>query len=410
MLPQFYSLIGSDRYLTPAEVERAAEPHPQTTAAWDIYTNHFQRVTGATLDPMFHRLSHPAPRTGAVRVESGTSVLVVGTGPSLEPSLDDMRHLAGRVRIFTSPRGAEALLPHGIVPDLVLVEHQTALDAHHSARHLGDASHQVLMNCPLVAADWRTPAALLRNVSPSSLFVPSPLPTWGLWPATAVALAIEAGASRIALVGVDLGTAHAPDPAHAPVAALLGLLARLAPVVALDCGAGGASKRGWMKATLHDAAGVEVHGRCDLHAYAAPAAAERAAAARAALCELAPVIERARAVLALASDARAGSSAGHGSALEAAASEIIDWRSNSRTRVLVQDDLGASFLPRLWRLGIDPSLGSALWRPVLLATHELIHQADALACIVSRSGGPLGPRVERSGGPSGPRSAIERAA
>lgn len=383
MLPQFYSLIGSDRYLTPAEVERAAEPHPQTTTAWDTYANHFQRCTGASLDPMFHRLSHPAQRTGAVRVDNGTAVLVVGTGPSLEPSLDDLRRLAGRVRMFTSPRGAEELLPHGIVPDLVLVEHQTALDAHHSARHLGDASRQVLTACPLIAADWRTPAALIGRVPPTSLFVPSPLPTWGLWPATAVAMAIEAGASRIALVGVDLGTAAAPDPAHAPLAALLGLLARLAPVVALDCGAGGASKRGWMRASLHDAAGMQVHGRCELHTHAAPPAAERAAAARAALCELAPVVERARTLLTVASAARTGSLAAHGTALEAAASEIIDWRSNPRTRVLVQEGLGASFLPRLWRLGINPSLGGALWRPVMLATHELVHQADALTRVIA---------------------------
>ena len=36
-----------------------------------------------------------------------------------------------------------------------------------------------------------------------------------------------------------------------------------------------------------------------------------------------------------------------------------------------------------WRLGIDLSLGSALWRPVLLATHEIVGQASALAAGVA---------------------------
>src|SRR5688572_30817090 len=260
MLPQFFHLIGSDRYLTATAVEQAVGPHPLIPSAWDVYRQQFQEFTGSTLDPLFHRLTHPAVRCGSLRLDRGTSVVVVGTGPSLRPNIAGLKRLKGRIRIFTSPRGAEALLPHGIVPDFVFIEHQTALDSHHSARYLTDSTQEILTSCPLIAADWRTPAALLRGVSSDALFVPAALPTWGLWIATLVAMAIEAGAARVALVGIDLGTADAPDPAHLSLAGVLALLARLSPIVALDCGAGGAPKRGWLKASIDEAAGAAVNG------------------------------------------------------------------------------------------------------------------------------------------------------
>jgi hypothetical protein len=378
MLPPFFRLIGSDRYLTAAEVERAAEPHPLTAGAWEIYSRELQGFTGASLDPQFHRLAHPAGRVGSIRLEPAAAVLVVGTGPSLATHLGALTALRDRFRVVTSPRGAERLLSHGIVPDLVLVEHQTALDAHHSARHVKDGAGSVLASCPLVGADWRTPAALLADVPRDALFVPAPLPTWGLWPATAVAMAIEGGASRIAVLGVDLGTAARPDPAHAPLIAVLGLLARLAPVIALDCGPGGAAKRGWLKASLEEAAGSTVRGACDTHLHLAPAAGERLRDARAHLIELAPVVEQARALLAMALEARSSGRAS-APALERAIHDVMAWRHDPRLRVLLQEGLGASFLPRLWRVGVDPSLGRALWRPLMLATHELVGQADALA-------------------------------
>jgi hypothetical protein len=379
MLPRLFHLIGSDRYLTPMEVEQASQPHPLTAGAWEVYSNQFHGFTGATLDPLFHRLAHPSRQQGSVRLDAGTSALIVGTGPSLRPNLAEIKKLAGRVRIFTSPRGAEVLLPNGIVPDVVLIEHHTALDAHHSARHLGDCTNPVLSSCPLVAADSRTPAALVAAIPAASLFIPTQLPTWGLWPATAAAMAIEAGASRVALVGVDLGTATQPDPAHAPLAALLALIARLSPVVALDCGAGGATKRGWLKAALAEAAGARVRGTCELNGHPAPRQEDRLARARGDLRELAPIVERASALLAAATDARARVARPQSSMLEAGSAEMMAWRDDARIRVLVQECLGVAFLPRLWRIGIDPALGAALWRPVMLATHELVEQAQALA-------------------------------
>ena len=379
MLPHFFHLIGSDRFLTPLEVEQAAEPHPLTTSAWDLYSSHFQGFTGATLDPLFHRLTHPAARMGSVRLDPGTAVLVIGTGPSLRAEIDAVKQMRGRVRIFTSPRGAEVLLSHDIVPDLVLVEHQTALDAHHSARHVGDSAQSVLASCPLVAADWRTPAALLAVVPASSLFVPSPLPTWGLWPATAVAMAIEGGAARVGLLGVDLGTASEPDPAHAPLAAVLGLLARASTVVALDCGAGGAPKRGWLKASIGEAAGVTVRGECETALHLAPCREERIAEATSALRELRRVVARARVLLDVVVSAQQLESSASVPALQSGIDEMMAWRDQPRIRILLQETLGVSFLPRLWRIGVDPSLGKASWRPLMLAAHELVCQAVALS-------------------------------
>ena len=375
-LPRFFHLVGSDRFLTPADIEHAVGPHPLLSPAWDIYQQQFASFTGATLDPLFHRLTHPARRTGSVHVDPGTTVVVAGTGPSLRPNLAALRRTRAQVQIFTSPRGAEVLLAHGIVPDLVVIEHQTALDAHHSARHLGDRPDDVLGACPLIAADWRTPAALLRGISNDALFVPEPLPTWGLWPATAAALAVEAGASRVALLGIDLGSSAEPDPAHQPLAALLAVIARLAPVVTLDCGAGGATKRGWLKASIEDAAGAP-GGACQLRAYQASSIQQRFEEARASLERHHDIVERARGLLALAGDARAGNLA-RTAHLHAGTTEIMAWKDDVQIRLFAQECLGLSFLPRLWRSGIDPSLGHALWRPLMLATHEFVRQAEAL--------------------------------
>jgi hypothetical protein len=380
MLPRFFHLLGSDRYLTPAEVERATDSHPLIPTAWDAYRQHFHEFAGTALDPLFHRLTHPSRRYGSIHLESGTAVVIVGTGPSLRRNIARLKQLEGRVRIFTSPRGAEALLPHGIIPDLVLVEHQTALDAHHSARHLGDCPDEVLSACPLVAADWRTPAALLRGVSGDALFVPASLPTWGLWTATAAAMAVEAGASRVALLGVDLGTAAEPDAAHLPLAAVLALIARLAPVVMLDCGAGGSTKRGWLKASIEEAAGVSVAGVCDISTHHAPPMQERFEEARAALAAHGRLVEHARGLLALAAETRTGNirPLAH---LDAAVREMMAWRQEMPVRLFAQECLGLSFMPRLWRLGIDPALGRAMWRPLMLAMHELVRQADELGGI-----------------------------
>ena len=146
--------VGSDRYLTLEECPESTSPLAQD--AWDLYQSGFGGYCETRLDPLFHRLEHPATSAGRL-LANAAPVLVVGTGPSLAASATDLRRLRNRMRVATSPRGAEALRDLEIVPDLVFVEHRTALDAHHTARYWRDGRTNVLQSVPLIAADWRTP-------------------------------------------------------------------------------------------------------------------------------------------------------------------------------------------------------------------------------------------------------------
>jgi hypothetical protein len=381
MLPDLFRLIGSDRYLSSEEVDRAAAPHPATAQAWDVYAAQFQGFTGATIDPDFHRLLHPASLTGRLRLEPDTTVLVAGTGASLLTQIDAIKSVRGRLRIFTSAEGADFLAAHGITADLVMIE-QTPAAARHAARQARDTSRPVWLgkDHPLVAATWRTPAALLSGVSPQHLFVPASTATWGLWQATAVALAAEARASRIALVGVD--TVDAED---ASLKALLELIARLAPIVAFDCGGHRSAKRGWVSASVEESAGTKVKGPLEANLWTAPTVDERLHDAHADLAELAPTLNRARRLLAVVREARVMGDAAPAAALEAAADEMMSWRHEPRVRTLVQECLGGSFLPRLWRKGLDDSSGRTLVRPLQLAMREVVGGADALAAAIKLS-------------------------
>ena len=62
---------------------------------------------------------------------------------------------------------------------------------------------------------------------------------------------------------------------------------------------------------------------------------------------------------------------------DGAISEIVGWHEQPRLRVLLQESLGVSLLPRLWRLGVDQSSGRS--RRVRLAFSEITRQADAFA-------------------------------
>lgn len=363
--------IGSDRYLAIEECREGSAP--ARLEAWALYAGGFGRYCETRLDPQFHRLRHPARFVGRLEPHSAP-VVVVGTGPSLGVALPDLRRLRQRVRIATSPRGAEALRAAGLVPDLVLVEHRTALDAHHSARHGRDGLDHPLRDVPLVAAEWRTPPALLEGLG-ARVFVPDDLPTWGAWPATLAAMALQAGAARVGLLGIDLGSQTAPDPAFAPMARLLGLIAQWSPVPTLDCGTLGAAKPHWTRAPLDELA---EGGPCPPFSAVlrpAPDARSRRAAAQALVGRLEPAVERSRVLLADAGRAR---SLDAPMKLDGAA-ELLSWREDRLLRIDLQEGLGLSFLPRLWRTGISTRLGDAAWRPVLLATHELVGQADALA-------------------------------
>ena len=381
MLPAFFHAIGTDRYLTSDELRAAVGEHPLTWDAWSLYRTSFDGFCETRLDPQCHRLEHPARTVGKLQSMRGEPVIVFGTGPSAFASVTTLKRMRDRVRLFTSPRGAEVLAAHGLVPDLILVEHLTAIDAHHSARHLRDAAVNPLRLAPLVAAEWRTPRALLASVAPERLFVPDPLPTWGPWPATAVALAGEAGASRIGLLGIDLGTAQQPHQAFVPLTRLLGLLARLMAADTIDCGANGSRKRGWKVDSLDTMASDNALSPLSIDRILAPSIDDRIGAAQETRARLSAIVDQARHMLALGLRARAGDSV---TGLEDAARDMLAWAADVDARIDLQEGLGLSFLPRMWRTGIDLALGHALWRPVVLATHELIGQADRLDALAKR--------------------------
>ena len=377
MLPEAFAVIGSDHHLDQHEVEARVGDHPHTAEMWQLYQDAFDGFCETQLDPLGHRLTLPVYATGRLVLDTTDSILVVGTGPSLLPALPALRRYRRRVQLWTSPRGASLLARHRLMPDLVIVEHRTALDAHHAARARLDGQLDALATAPLVAVDWRTPPSLIAGVDAERMFVPAPLPTWGLWPATALALALNAGATRVGVLGIDLGTAASPDPAHEPLRRLLELIARLSMAALLDCGEVGARKTGWpvrpIEAILSDRNTTPL----GVVREAAPTPEERQQQARATLQQLSPTITRARMILAAAEHPRRTPAE-----LVKLADEILSWRHDFSIRVCCQDTLGLSFLPRLWRLGIDRSLGPSLWRPLVLAMHELVGQADRIGSMV----------------------------
>ena len=111
-----YRDVGADRYLPHAElpVEAAAT----TRTIWEIYDRLFGRFTGAGLDPLFNRFTHPpARRLAPPAFPRGVPVVIVGAGPSLDSSVDDLHRIRDRVIVASSWRGALALQMHGLYAD-----------------------------------------------------------------------------------------------------------------------------------------------------------------------------------------------------------------------------------------------------------------------------------------------------
>jgi hypothetical protein len=370
-----FAAIGSDQFLSLDEISTEAGHHSTLAPWWELYQDRFEGFCESRLDPMHHRLSHPAQCVGSLAIDPAESILIVGTGPSTHDAMLILRQVRHRVRVVTSPRGAELLAASGLSADLVLIEHRTALDAHHSARYVRDGGAEVLSTARLVAADWRTPPILLSSISRDRLFVPDPLPTWGLWPSTAVALAMAGGARRIGLLGIDLGSPAGVKPEFVPLMGVLSTLARDASCDLMDCGTG-AAKDGWSSCSLPSFAGSHVKGELHVIKRPAPSRAAREAEARRAADRLGPVIDRSREMLSTAVAARAGRP--DGAALYEAVVEMLAWGDDRTRRIDIQECLGASFLPRFWRSGIDIGLNDALWRPLALAAHEIVGQAASL--------------------------------
>jgi hypothetical protein len=378
-----FELVGSDRARRPEEVGPiAGAPLAEAgalPAIWEAYGAHFRHFTGARLDPQFERLEHPARLTGSIAVTDGAPVVIVGTGPSLRQMLPELRRVRASVHLFTSPRGADALSECGLIPDLVLVEHQTPLDAQFSVQERWHRGRHAIARVPWVAADARTPAPLLDSVPSDRLFVPAPLPSWGLWPATAAALALGSGSRAVALLGVDLGTAGEPDPAHAPLRALLGLLAAHTDVSCVDAGPAGAAKPRWVADSLDALAAGGAASPLAVSTTPWQDAAERLTDAVRLADGIEPLVAHASATLAAACAVRDGDRSAEALAvLTDRLTQLLAAGGRIENRIEVQEGLGASFLPRFWRVPPDPALGARLWRPAALAAHELVGQYRAL--------------------------------
>ncbi len=381
MVPSFVHAIGSDRYLTASELGPVVGRSDAVGRAWTLYQRRFGGYCETGVDSQWWGVTNPVRDTGTLAMDAGQTVIVLGTGPSADRALPALRAVRDRVLVFTSPRGAEWMRGHGLTPDLVLVEHRTALDAHHAARHLVDLGSNPIADAPLVAVEWRTPPALLAGVEVDRLFVPDALPTWGLWPATAVAMAAQAGAARIGLVGIDLGTADQPDAGFAPMRELLELLGGVCGAEVFDAGVGGAVKAGWQAGALESFAPGQARSPLVVTRHRAPSREQRHAGLVTARRRMRPQVEHARRILGLAMAARAGRPV---RGLQDAARDLLVWGQDPEIRVDLQEAMGLAFLPRLWRIGIDLGLGPALWRPLMLAAHELVGQAERLESRIRR--------------------------
>lgn len=379
-------LVGGDRFLHPDECGVPDAIRALLAPAWDLYADRFDGFTGARLDPQFARLALP-PLDDVVPVLGGGTVAIVGTGPSLGASIPLVRRLRGRVSVWTSIRGAEALASHGITPDLAILQHGSDLDAYLTARHLRDRDgRHPLAEVPLVLVEPRTPAALLAGLDPARLGLVDGAVGWGLWPATLAALAAASGAATVTLVGIDLGTADRIDPVHEPLAGLLSLIAECSPrrVSFVDAG-NGARKRGWAPALLSAAAAASHTSRIDVQRARTSDADDRWAGFFAHLETLAPLVSRS-----VEARARALSARDHGArtsdrALADDWHALRAWGHDTGVRTALQEGLGACLLPTLWRHA-PPEPAGPIWRPVLLATDEIVRLAATAHRLVETRG------------------------
>jgi hypothetical protein len=369
-----FERMGRDHALSTAELPAG----PELSRMWSSYERHWRRFCGSRIDPQFHRLCHPARRTGGIAVRDQAPVIVVGTGPSLKAQLDELRRVRSAVHIFTSPRGAQILGEAGIDADLVLIEHQTPLDAHFTARDAAHRPSTALSRAAFVAADARTPAGLLTGIDLERLFIPDPLPTWGLWPATAVALAMNGGARMVGLLGIDLGSPAQPDASQTPLMEALTLLASEAEMPCVDLG-DGVFKKHWLRGSVDTLPISGPRFALEPLLQRAPTHADRHWDAVNTFQRLAMVAAEARTAMQIAIRVRDGdASAGAVRRLQAAFEGLLAYGPNRAYRVELQDGLGLSFLPALWRQEPNVDLRERLWRPVLMAAHELTRQHETL--------------------------------
>lgn len=372
--------LGRDWALAPNQLSAGARTNPDVVrAAWSLYDRYFTRFCGAQLDPQFWRLEHPGSWRGTPIVTDGAPIVIVGTGPSMRSGLDELRRHRHHVHLVTSPRGADALEDAGLVPDVVLIEHQTPVDAQFSVQALKERRRDWRSRVALVVTDARTPAALVGDLPTDRLLTLDPLPTWGLWPATAAAMAVSAGAATVALLGVDLGTRDRPDARQNAMRDLLSLVVLGTPIACVDLGIEGSRKTGWTPGHLSTFVGSSVRQPLAVLRVASTTPEERRLKAVAAWRRTASLAGEALVTLDAACRVRGGDHSPRAVAgLERGLTGMLDRSRDPVVRQDVQDGLGCTFLPRYWRAPPDLTLGASLWRPAALAAHELVHQFRAL--------------------------------
>jgi hypothetical protein len=358
-----YRAIGDDRYVTPGELP--PESGDAGRALWEVYDRHFGRFTGAGLDPAFSRFARADVPFGQPRFPTGSPVVVAGGGPGLDTAAADLRGIRPRVVVVSNPAGAASLQRHGLTPDLVIVEREPGGredGPHHGPLVLGAGTALLIEpSAPMAAFDRGDGIRRLAR----------DLPSWGVWPATAVAVSLRGGATRLLTLGLD-GTTDADERARTDA-----LLGALATHVAADClevgppsGRAGWSRVSWAEVVPGDAPATAALGWHDLGG----ATLLRAEAERD-LLFLAPLLPHAREALALARRARAGDAV-NGRDLSRAIEMLLVWGADPSIRWALQRALGLTFLPRLWRTGVSMAAPQRLWRPLVLALHELTEQAD----------------------------------
>jgi hypothetical protein len=260
-----------------------------------------------------------------------------------------------------------------------------------------------------VLAEPSTPPALLAHYQAARVHLAPALPTWGLWPATLVALALEGDVPAVGLLGIDLGTNGQMDAQHRPLAVLLELLA-YASGGCRDCGLYGAHKPGWPRASLTGFAETATQPVRRIEWRDERPASLFIEHARQDLASVQPLLPDARAGLELALHARAGNPPPERELMRAI-ELMLAWGSDPHLRWILQRAFGLSFLPRLWRTGVRMSVPNRLWRPLVLALHELTMQVDRLKAIVDDAGRLAAAEMTTVGGAaSGPEPRAESAA
>jgi hypothetical protein len=358
-----YRAIGDDRYVTPGELP--PESGDAGRALWEVYDRHFGRFTGAGLDPAFTRFVRADVPFGQPRFPAGAPVIVAGAGPGLDAVAADLQAVRGRVIVVTDPAGAAALQRHGLSPDLVLVEREPG------GREDAPGGESLALGSPA--------ALLIEPSAPISPFERSAsvrrlardLPSWGVWPATAVAVALRGGATRLVTLGLD-GTADADERARTD--ALLSALATHTPADCFEVGPQ-SGRAGWWPVSWPNVVPADAPGSAALTWQEIGGATLLRAEAERDLLFLAPLLPHAREALALARRARAGETVSSRD-LCRAIEMLLVWGADPSIRWALQRALGLTFLPRLWRTGVSMASPQRLWRPIILALHELVEQAD----------------------------------